>query len=516
MKGFSKVMYARPSHPDGIRASDRSPLGWLWMVLLIGAFVPFPGNAAPSAPASPVAKVQADVEAARRDLSRATRRIADERTALQKQIRQAQSTLAALRQELQAARRRELRLHEQRASAEEQVARLREDIQSIDGLLQEFRRMFEMHLTPAWAIRIAPRLAAIDQILGTAEPERCAAAARPILDLANLFMEERVGGCRFRGQAVAPDGKRVSGTFADIGPLEYFAAQSEDAWAGVVVLRAGSSLPSVVAFFSPDEAAQVRRLAQTGRGRVPLDPTAGAAVKLQQTREPWWRNIEKGGIVMIPILALGAFCAFLAVLKIISLHRLRVRSAENEIDEILDALRSGDVRRATTLARGLRRPLGPVILEGIEHRSAPREHVEELMYERLLAQAPEIEKYLAALAVGASAAPLLGLLGTVTGMIHTFRLITVFGTGNPRVLASGIAEALITTEYGLAIAIPALLVHAYLSRKVRKTMTLTQQASARFMNGLAVLMNSGEPESEDGDAVRSEQAATGAAESPVS
>ena len=75
------------------------------------------------------------------------------------------------------------------------------------------------------------------------------------------------------------------------------------------------------------------------------------------------------------------------------------------------------------------------------------------------------------LGVSASAAPLLGLLGTVTGMIHTFRLITAFGVGDARLLADGISEALVTTEAGLRVAIPALLCHAWLTRMARRHAT---------------------------------------------
>ena len=75
------------------------------------------------------------------------------------------------------------------------------------------------------------------------------------------------------------------------------------------------------------------------------------------------------------------------------------------------------------------------------------------------------------LGVSASAAPLLGLLGTVTGMIHTFRLITAFGVGDARLLADGISEALVTTEAGLCVAIPALLCHAWLTRLSKRHAT---------------------------------------------
>ena len=85
-------------------------------------------------------------------------------------------------------------------------------------------------------------------------------------------------------------------------------------------------------------------------------------------------------------------------------------------------------------------------------------------------------------AVSAAAAPLLGLLGTVTGIINTFKLITVFGTGDVKTLSSGISEALITTELGLCVAIPSLLFHAYLSRKAKGVVDDMEKVGIAFVN----------------------------------
>ena len=107
-----------------------------------------------------------------------------------------------------------------------------------------------------------------------------------------------------------------------------------------------------------------------------------------------------------------------------------------------------------------------------------------MLFEKILRQVPSLERYLTPLAVCAGAAPLLGLLGTVTGMIHTFKTITIQGTGNAANLSAGISEALITTEVGLIIAIPALLLHAYLSRRVKKLVAFTQQSCLLFVNSI--------------------------------
>ena len=104
----------------------------------------------------------------------------------------------------------------------------------------------------------------------------------------------------------------------------------------------------------------------------------------------------------------------------------------------------------------------------------------------LEAPVPKLERLLPFLSLTAATSPLLGLLGTVTGMINTFKLITVFGTGAPKRLSSGISEALVTPEYGLIIAVPCLLLFALLSRKAKGILASMEQTAVGFVNGLAV------------------------------
>jgi biopolymer transport protein ExbB len=89
-----------------------------------------------------------------------------------------------------------------------------------------------------------------------------------------------------------------------------------------------------------------------------------------------------------------------------------------------------------------------------------------VLQEAILKELPRLERFLPALNVIAAVAPLLGLLGTVTGMIGTFHVITLYGTGDPRLMAGGISEALVTTMVGLAVAIPVMLIHAFLRRRI--------------------------------------------------
>jgi hypothetical protein len=104
------------------------------------------------------------------------------------------------------------------------------------------------------------------------------------------------------------------------------------------------------------------------------------------------------------------------------------------------------------------------------------------MYETVLATRLRLQRMLPFIAICAASAPLLGLLGTVTGIINTFKLITVFGSGDVKTLSGGISEALITTEFGLIVAIPSLLLHAFLSRKARSVIDQMEKAAVAFVN----------------------------------
>jgi biopolymer transport protein ExbB len=115
--------------------------------------------------------------------------------------------------------------------------------------------------------------------------------------------------------------------------------------------------------------------------------------------------------------------------------------------------------------QGKKWPVVRVIRAGLEARRESRETLESVLQEAILRELPQVQKGIAMLAVLGAVAPLLGLLGTVTGMIDTFRVITLFGTSDPKLMSGGISEALVTTELGLAVAIPIMLLHTYLSRK---------------------------------------------------
>jgi biopolymer transport protein ExbB len=118
----------------------------------------------------------------------------------------------------------------------------------------------------------------------------------------------------------------------------------------------------------------------------------------------------------------------------------------------------------------------------IENLHREREKLDDLVSEAILHQTPVIERFGTSILVAASVAPLLGLLGTVTGMITTFDIITEFGTGDPKMLSGGISEALITTELGLVVAIPCLLIGTLLSGRASAIMDSLERAALQIIN----------------------------------
>jgi biopolymer transport protein ExbB len=120
----------------------------------------------------------------------------------------------------------------------------------------------------------------------------------------------------------------------------------------------------------------------------------------------------------------------------------------------------------------------------LAERNKSRDNIEKAIEEYLLAEGPKLDKNLDTVSVLAGAAPLLGLLGTVTGMIRLFQVITEVGTGDPKMMAGGISEALITTECGLAIAIPLILVHNWLRSRRNALISDAEMIAMQILNRL--------------------------------
>ncbi len=177
--------------------------------------------------------------------------------------------------------------------------------------------------------------------------------------------------------------------------------------------------------------------------------------------------IKKGGITMYPLTAVLIWALIIIAAKLFyfSMYHLRTVRTRRKTVKLLRKNALSEIRSFLSERKD---SLALIASICIHNKTVSRDDVEERVREELMKESPNLEKGLGTLAVLASTAPLLGLFGTVTGMIRMFDTITRFGTGDPKLLAGGISEALVTTEVGLAIAIPLLLIHNFLrNRKLR-------------------------------------------------
>lgn len=294
-----------------------------------------------------------------------------------------------------------------------------------------------------------------------------------------------MGGTSIKGDAIGKNGLQISGTFVLAGPFAYFGDGGEN-----VGFAEGDhtniGYPLVVNRGVPEPVlASIANLTATGSGMIPVDPTEGDALKLALVDETLLEHIGKGGVVMYPLLGMFFVAILLSILKLFEINAVKSPKA-GTLQRILDSLNSGNKQQALEAANSVDGPFGDLLVAGVEHADQDKELLEEVLYERLLAAQPKLERFIAFIALTAAASPLLGLLGTVTGMIDTFKAITVFGTGDPATLSDGISVALITTEYGLIVAIPCLLCQALLTRIAKGKLGEMEQASVAFVNGLNV------------------------------
>jgi len=209
------------------------------------------------------------------------------------------------------------------------------------------------------------------------------------------------------------------------------------------------------------ETAEDLTRASSGLVGVGLDPTKGQLLGML-IEEPSWveRATDQGGPIGWIIIILGGFALLIAILKILSLAVVSAKVAAQK-------------RNLNQPSEG--NPLGRVIKIYRDNKDIDMESLELKMGEAVLKELPGINRFNALLKVIAVVAPLLGLLGTVTGMIITFQDITLFGTGDPKMMAGGISIALVTTFLGLTVAIPTVFLHALVSGRSRRIVELLEE-----------------------------------------
>ena len=193
--------------------------------------------------------------------------------------------------------------------------------------------------------------------------------------------------------------------------------------------------------------------------------------------------IKSGGVVMVPLILCSIVASAITLERLWTLRGQRVVPGELT-DKIGQWVENRSLSDKQIMALQAHSPLGRVLAAGLANRHRDRLVMIEAIEDAGRHVMHDLERYLNPLATIASISPLLGLLGTVMGMIRTFRAVTISGIGDPSALAGGIAEALVTTAAGLIVAIPSLVAYRYFRGKVDGLIVDMEKQSLRLVQAI--------------------------------
>ena len=201
---------------------------------------------------------------------------------------------------------------------------------------------------------------------------------------------------------------------------------------------------------------------QSGIQAMIIDPSRGAVLSLLVKMPGLIERVQQGRLIGYMTIAIAIVGLLIAIERLGYLAVIGQRIK----------------RQIASDTPSPRNPLGRVLAVYLENRDVGTETLELKLDERILRELPSLQRGLQSLRIITIIAPLLGLLGTVTGLIETFQSITLFGTGDPRLMAGGISQALVTTVLGLATAIPLILLHTIIASKSKRLVSILEEQSA--------------------------------------
>src|SRR6187399_3127261 len=204
-----------------------------------------------------------------------------------------------------------------------------------------------------------------------------------------------------------------------------------------------------------------------------------------------WKLVRAGGPFMWPIIVCSIAAVGILLERLWTLQRKRVLP-EDLIKKVSDLAEKNQVTAKVIEALEKNSPLGRVLAAALANRDRGREIMMERVEDTGRHVVHELERFLNSLGTIASISPLLGLLGTVTGIIRAFNAVMLGGMGDPRMLAGGISEALITTAGGLAVAIPSFIAYRYLRGKVERIVIDMEKIAVNFADSLGADTQAGE------------------------
>ena len=243
-----------------------------------------------------------------------------------------------------------------------------------------------------------------------------------VVDGAVDRLSSQLGGKSYTGPALDSGGIVTEGTFVQLGPLLYFSGAQSG------VIEESKAMQARIHTLDNQANAQIEAIAAQGSGLLPMDLSLGSALAIEAPATTV-EHIEKAASGSIRSSPLPSSC-IIAIVKFIQIMGIRQPTADT-IHDIAQLLRDDQQAAALQIAEAQPEPARQMLVQAVRHHGEPLALVEESMYESMLTTQPRLERYLNVIAVTASVAPLLGLLGTVTGIIKTFNLMRVFAPVTP-------------------------------------------------------------------------------------
>ncbi|MDL1958080.1 MAG: MotA/TolQ/ExbB proton channel family protein [Deltaproteobacteria bacterium] len=429
-------------------------------------------------------KAKADRDVALAEAGESAKRITGDRASLESEISRVATEVKGLKAEVKSMSGKLEKLRKKKAELVQQQSGDEMDMRELAGTVRVVARDLEGVLEQSFfTARFSERLNGVRPVLNK---ERF-----PGLDdmkaLAGLFFKEMSLSGEVilrRDSFVDRSGTVREGNVLTVG--KFTAAYKAGSETGFLNFSPGSH--QLFALSALPSWSVRKNLSQYMKGEtedVTLDFSGGAALRQITHRPTLVERIRQGGPIVWPILVIGVFAILIVIERTIFLARVH-GNTDLIMGRVNEHVSEGRWTECETIvSSGQGQPCCNVLRCGLDARDEDRETLESILQEGILKEVPRLERFLPVLNILAAIAPLLGLLGTVTGMISTFHVITLYGTGDPRMMAGGISEALVTTMLGLAVAIPIMLAHTFLSRRVDHVIGDVEEKAVALTNIIA-------------------------------
>lgn len=419
-------------------------------------------------------EIEADISSAQETLIEQRKKLAEEQKTLSKQLTKLQNEVLEKRRLADIARRSVsdnaffLKSLRDKEFASSRAADTLNDELRVYGMQLETKRL--------------PGEAKDDRLQGAFQKEGSSTELMKsrlvALELGMSQLEDALGGSRISAIVTDSSARMIGGDVISFGPARWFVSE-DGTTSGSYHLS-----PSWQVAGLHENGADAAKLLASGQVAVAMiDITGGKAQALKDLKSSPIDLVKKGGAWVYPILVIGLASLVCALLKILQLSKIK-EPKDSWIESVIGTYKGEEIDKAQQQAKSARHPVADVLPDCIEASSYGLEVVEEILYERMITVKESLRRWLPFIATTAAIAPLLGLLGTVSGLIRTFSVIAVEGTGEAQSISGGISEALITTLFGLAIAIPAFMAHSLLSRKAKGVEQNTERLTLKFVNAL--------------------------------